>query len=171
MFAAHTIYPKSKTAERNWFLIDADGIALGRLAALAAHVLRGKGKTTFASHVDTGDAVVVINASKLLLTGNKLVQKMDFRASGARGGQTLTPYSRMMEKHPERVVSLAVSGMLPKNRLRSRFMRRLKVFRGPEGAQQYPVASPLDVKNTKVRSGGPVVPRAIKKTVSEGSAQ
>jgi large subunit ribosomal protein L13 len=155
MFGAHTLYPKSKTVARRWFLVDADGVVLGRLAALVAGLLRGKGKTTFSSHVDQGDAVVVVNASKVVLTGNKRTQKMDFRASGYRGGQTFTPYGRLLDEKPERAVELAVSGMLPKNRLRSRFMRRLKVFRGNEGAQKYPGTLPVDTKNPKNKSGGP----------------
>ena len=162
MFEAHTKFPKSTSVVRRWYLVDADGVSLGRLAALSAGLLRGKGKTTFSSHVDQGDGVVVVNASKLVLTGNKKVQKMDFRASGFRGGQTLTPYGLMMEKHPERVVELAVSGMLPKNRLRSRFMRRLKVFRAGDGAVQYPMAAAVDTKNPKIKSGGPFVLAAAK---------
>jgi large subunit ribosomal protein L13 len=155
MFGAHTLFPKSSTVVRRWYLVDADGVSLGRLAALSAGLLRGKGKTTFSSHVDQGDGVVVVNASKVVLTGNKKTQKMDFRASGYRGGQTLIPYERLLEKRPERAVELAVSGMLPKNRLRSRFMRRLKVFRAGEGAVQYPMAVAVDTKNPKIKSGGP----------------
>jgi large subunit ribosomal protein L13 len=155
MFGAHTLFPKSSTVVRRWYLVDADGVSLGRLAALSAGLLRGKGKTTFSSHVDQGDGVVVVNAAKVVLTGNKKTQKMDFRASGYRGGQTLIPYERLLEKRPERAVELAVSGMLPKNRLRSRFMRRLKVFRADEGAVQYPMAVAVDTKNPKIKSGGP----------------
>ncbi len=162
MFDPHTKFPKSTSVVRRWYLVDADGVSLGRLAALSAGLLRGKGKTTFSSHVDQGDGVVVVNASKLVLTGDKKVQKMDFRASGYRGGQTLTPYGRLMEKNPMRVVELAVSGMLPKNRLRSRFMRRLKVFRAGDGAVQYPMAVAVDTKNPKIKSGGPFVPAAAK---------
>lgn len=157
MFEAHTKFPKSTDVVRRWYLVDADGVSLGRLAALSAALLRGKGKTTFSSHVDQGDGVVVVNAAKVVLTGNKKIQKMDFRASGYRGGQTLTPYGRLLEKKPERAVELAVSGMLPKNRLRSRFMRRLKVFRAGDGAVQYPMATAVDTKNPKIKSGGPFV--------------
>jgi large subunit ribosomal protein L13 len=162
MFGAHTRYPKSSTVVRRWYLVDADGVSLGRLATLSANLLRGKGKTLFSSHVDQGDGVVVINAGKVALTGNKKVQKMDFRASGYRGGQTLTPYKRLLEDKPERAVRLAVSGMLPKNRLRSRFIRRLKVFRAGEGATQYPTAVAVDTKNPKIKSGGPFVLAASK---------
>ncbi|MBK8870282.1 MAG: 50S ribosomal protein L13 [Elusimicrobia bacterium] len=162
MFGAHTSFPKSKTVVRRWYRVDADGVSLGRLAAMSANLLRGKGKTSFASHVDQGDGVVVINAAKVVLTGNKKTQKMDFRASGYRGGQTLIPYERLLKDKPERAVELAVSGMLPKNRLRSRFMRRLKVFRADEGAVQYPMAHVVDTKNPKIKSGGPYVLAAAK---------
>ncbi|MBL8023586.1 MAG: 50S ribosomal protein L13 [Elusimicrobia bacterium] len=162
MFAAQTKFPKSSTVVRRWYLVDADGVSLGRLAALSAGLLRGKGKTTFSSHVDQGDGVVVVNAAKVVLTGNKKTQKMDFRASGYRGGQTLTPYERLLEHKPERAVELAVSGMLPKNRLRSRFMRRLKVFRAGEGAVQYPMAVAVDTKDPKIKSGGPFAIAAAK---------
>jgi large subunit ribosomal protein L13 len=162
MFAAHTKFPKSSEVVRRWHLVDADGVSLGRLAALSAGLLRGKGKTTFSSHVDQWVGGVVVNASKVVLTGDKKVQKMDFRASGFRGGQTLTPYGRLLEQKPERAVELAVSGMLPKNRLRSRFMRRLKVFRAGDGAVHYPTAVAVDTKNPKIKSGGPYVLAAAK---------
>jgi len=160
MLTKITQHPKSVPAVRRWHLVDADGVALGRLASLAAELLRGKGKADFTNHVDRGDGVVVVNASKVVLTGNKKTQKMDFRASGYRGGQTLTPYGRLLEQKPERAVELAVSGMLPKNRLRSRFMRRLKVFRNADGAVKYPTALAVDTKNPKIKSGGPFVAAA-----------
>src|ERR1051326_6793060 len=135
---------------RRWFMLDADGVALGRLAVMATELLRGKGKTSFSPHQDAGDGVVVINAGKLRLTGKKAVQKMDFRASGYPGGQVMIHYGKLLEEKPERAVELAGYGMLPKNRLRDRFMRRLKVFRGGEGAQKYPAALAVDFKNPKV---------------------
>jgi ribosomal protein L13 len=109
------------------------------------------------SHQDIGDGVVVVNADKIVLTGNKAVQKIDFRASGYRGGQTYTQYGQLMKEKPERAVELAVYGMLPKNRLRDRFMRRLKVYRDDKGASVYKGASPVDMKNPKMCSGGPYV--------------
>jgi large subunit ribosomal protein L13 len=145
---------------RRWHLIDADGMVLGRLAVLAAGLIRGKGKATFSPSVDQGDAVVVVNAGKVVITGRKDVQKTDFRASGYRGGQKFTQYGKLLQEKPERAVELAVSGMLPKNRLRSRFMRRLKVFRDESGLKQYPGAAALDVKNARLRRGGPAAVRA-----------
>lgn len=146
---------------RRWHLIDADGLVLGRVANLACQLIRGKGKTSFAPHVDHGDGVVVINAAKIILTGDKLTQKVDFHASGYQGGQTYTPYSRLMQEKPARAVELAVSGMLPKNRLRDKFMRKLKVFKDDAGVKQYPYAVPLDVKNPKLRTGGPFVAKPV----------
>ena len=157
MATPQTFHPKPNTIPRRWFVVDADSVALGRLASLSAGLLRGKGKPTFSSHQDQGDGVVVINASKVALTGNKKTQKMDFRASGYRGGQTFTSYGKLLAEKPERAVELAVYGMLPKNRLRDRFMRRLKVFRSDEGAKIYPGAFAIDTKAPKIRSGGPFV--------------
>src|SRR5690242_8589964 len=137
MTLTQTPHLKTTEIQRSWFLLNADGIVLGRLATLAAQLLRGKGKSTYSPHMDGGDGVVVINADKIRLTGNKLIQKIDFRASRYPGGQTYTNYGKLIQEKPERVIELAVSGMLPKNRLRSRFMRRLKVFRGEAGAVTY----------------------------------
>jgi large subunit ribosomal protein L13 len=145
---------------RQVHLIDADGLVLGRAANLACQLLRGKGKASFTPHLDQGDSVVVINAAKLVLTGKKATQKYDFRASGYPGGQVYTPYSRLMAEKPERALELAVYGMLPKNRLRDRCMRRLKVFRDDTGAKKFPGAAHVDVKNPKVRAGGPFVAKA-----------
>jgi large subunit ribosomal protein L13 len=147
-------------APRAWHLINADGMVLGRVANMASELLRGKGKATFAPHLDQGDGVVVVNAAKIVLTGKKDVQKFDFRASGYPGGQTYTPYKRLMAEKPAKAVELAVYGMLPKNRLRGKFMRRLKVFRDEAGAKNYAFAVPVDVKNPKLRAGGPFVAKA-----------
>ena len=147
-----------KHLQRRCYRIDAKGLVLGRVASLSAQLLRGKGKPTFSAHQDQGDLVLVVNAAGITLTGNKKVQKMDFRASGYRGGQTYTPYGRLLEEKPERAIELAVYGMLPKNRLRDRFMKRLKVFRGDEGNQKINGAIVVDVANPKIKSGGPFVP-------------
>jgi large subunit ribosomal protein L13 len=156
MATIQTTHPKPNTVQRQWFLVDAENVPLGRLATLSAGLLRGKGKATFNTHQDLGDGVIVINAAKVALTGNKKTQKIDFRASGYRGGQAYTPYGRLLAEKPERAVELAVYGMLPKNRLRDRFMRRLKVYRAAEGAKVYSGAQAVDTKNPKLRSGGPV---------------
>lgn len=148
---------KVRDVRHRWFLLNGDGVVLGRLAALSAHLLRGKGKPTYSPHMDQGDCVVVINAAKVRLTGNKLVQKIDFRASRYPGGQVYTHYGKLMQEKPERAVELAVYGMLPKNRHRDVYMRRLKVFRGDEGAKTYAGALAVDMKNPKIKSGGPFV--------------
>jgi large subunit ribosomal protein L13 len=157
MMTEQTSFLKTREVTRRWFLVDADGVVLGRLANVAAQLLRGKGKVTFSGHMDQGDGVVVINAAKVRLTGKKAVQKLDFRASGYKGGQTFTQYGKLLREKPERAVELAVSGMLPKNRLRDRFLRRLKVSRADEGAKAYPYAAPVDMTLPENRSGGPFV--------------
>jgi large subunit ribosomal protein L13 len=125
-----TYQPSKQTIQRNWHLVDAKGQILGRLATEVAKLLSGKRKIVFAPHVDSGDHVVVINAEGIRITGNnKPTQKIDFRHSGYPGGDTMTPYNLFLEKKPARAVELAISGMLPKTRLRKRQMARLHVFR------------------------------------------
>ncbi len=134
-----TFMANAANVERKWYVVDAEGKTLGRLAAEVAKVLRGKHKPTFTPHVDTGDHVVVINADKVELTGKKLVQKTYFRHSGYVGGTSFTTAGKMMAEKPERVIELAVKGMLPKNRLGRQMYRKLKVYRGavhPHAAQQ-----------------------------------
>jgi large subunit ribosomal protein L13 len=129
-----------KDIERRWVLIDADGLVLGRLASEVAKIIRGKHKPTFTPHMDTGDHVIVINASKVRLTGRKAEQKQYFRHTGYMGHERFTPYATMIEKHPERVVEKAVFGMLPKSALgRQKLRLKLKVYAGdqhPHTAQQ-----------------------------------
>lgn len=124
-----TYLPKVDRIERKWHLIDADGKVLGRLAVEIADILRGKKKVIYTNHIDCGDFVVVTNAGKLVLTGKKPEQKMYFTFSGYPGGAKLTPYGKMMEKSPEKVLMAAVKGMLPKNKLADKQLKRLKVFR------------------------------------------
>ncbi len=129
-----------KDIERRWFLVDADGMVLGRLASEVAKIIRGKHKPTFTPHMDTGDHVIVINASKVRVTGRKAEQKQYFRHTGYMGHERFTPYATMIEKHPERVVEKAVFGMLPKSTLgRQKLRLKLKVYAGeqhPHTAQQ-----------------------------------
>ena len=129
-----------KDIERRWFLIDAEGMVLGRLASEVAKIIRGKHKPTFTPHMDTGDHVIVINASKVRVTGRKAEQKQYFRHTGYMGHERFTPYATMIEKHPERVVEKAVFGMLPKSTLgRQKLRLKLKVYAGeqhPHTAQQ-----------------------------------
>ena len=133
-----TFMANEATVERKWFVVDAEGKTLGRLAAEVAKVLRGKHKPTFTPHVDTGDHVIIVNAAKVALTGNKLVQKTYFKHSGYPGGTTFTPAGKMLADKPERVLELAVRGMLPKNKLGRQMYRKLQVYRGavhPHAAQ------------------------------------
>ena len=141
-----TYSPKPGEIERQWVVIDAADVVLGRLATHAATILRGKHKPTFAPHVDTGDFVIVVNAGKVALTGNKRQTKMAYRHSGFPGGLKAVSYNDLLEKRPERAIELAVKGMLPHNRLGRKLIRKLKVYAGPEHphAAQQPV--PFEIK-------------------------
>jgi large subunit ribosomal protein L13 len=133
-----TYSPKAGDAVRNWHVIDAQDVVLGRLATHAAVLLRGKHKATFAPHMDMGDFVVIINAEKVALSGNKALAKFEHRHSGFPGGLRSTVYGELIEKHPTRLVEKAIKGMLPKNRLGQQVASKLKVYAGPEhphGAQ------------------------------------
>jgi large subunit ribosomal protein L13 len=134
--------------ERKWYVIDAEGKTLGRLAAEVAKLLRGKHKPIFTPHVDTGDHVIIINAAKVHLTGKKLAQKTYFRHSGYPGGTTFTTAGKMMAVRPERVLELAVKGMLPKNTLGRQMYSKLKVYRGPSHphAAQQPETFELNIR-------------------------
>ncbi len=134
-----TYTPKPGEVTRAWHVIDATDIVLGRLASQTAILLRGKHKTTFAPHVDTGDFVVIINAEKVALTGAKLEQKLAYRHSGFPGGLKSRTYTEMLEKHPTKAVEKAIRGMLPKNSLARQQMTKLKVYAGavhPHEAQK-----------------------------------
>ena len=127
-----TYTPKPGEITRTWHIIDANDIVLGRLASQIAVLLRGKHKTSFAPHVDTGDFVVVINAGKVALTGSKREQKMDYRHSGYPGGMRATSYTELLESNPRRAVEKAVKGMLPHNKLGRQQLSKLKVYAGPD---------------------------------------
>lgn len=127
-----TYSPKPGDIDRKWHVIDATDIVLGRLASQAATLLRGKHKPTFAPHMDGGDFVIIINADKVALTGQKLEKKLAYRHSGYPGGLRATPYSELMEKDPRRAVEKAVAGMLPHNKLGAQQIRKLKVYAGPQ---------------------------------------
>jgi len=134
-----TFTPKAGEIQREWLVIDATDVVLGRLASHAAALLRGKHKPTFANHVDTGDFVIIVNADKVALTGQKLQQKLAYRHSGYPGGLTAVSYAELLEKNPVRAVEKAVRGMLPKNSLGAQQLSKLKVYAGaehPHAAQQ-----------------------------------
>ena len=123
---------KPNEIERKWYVIDAEGKVLGRLATEVAGILRGKHKPIYTPHVDTGDFVIIINADKVKLTGKKLEQKQYRYHTGYPGGLKSVSYERMMKEKPERVIQLAVKGMLPKNSLGRQMIKKLKVYSGPE---------------------------------------
>lgn len=126
-----TFSAKPSTIDKQWVVVDAEGQVLGRLASKVASILRGKTKPTFTPHMDTGDNVIVINADKIRLTGKKMTDKQYFRHTGYPGGVKLTTPEELLEKHPTRVVTMAVKGMLPKNSLGRDLLRNLRVYAGP----------------------------------------
>ncbi|WP_297722291.1 50S ribosomal protein L13 [uncultured Mobiluncus sp.] len=127
-----TYSPKAGDADAKWHVVDADGIVLGRLASQVATLLRGKHKPTFAPNFDNGDYVIVINAEKVVLTGNKWTEKTAYHHSGFPGGLKATSYQEMRDKQPEKIIEKAVRGMMPHNRLSKQQMTKLKVYAGPE---------------------------------------
>jgi len=128
--------PEDAQKERKWYVLNGEGKVLGRLAAEAARILRGKHKPTYTPHVDTGDHVIIVNAEKVVLTGKKLKQKKYIRHSGYPGGLKVTGYDILMKTKPELAVKKAVVGMLPHSRLGARMAKKLKVYRGPEHPHQ-----------------------------------
>jgi large subunit ribosomal protein L13 len=141
-----TYSPKPAEITRQWHVIDATDVVLGRLAAQTAQLLRGKHKPIFAPHVDTGDFVIIVNAGKIALTGNKRAQKVAYRHSGYPGGLKQVGYEELLARRPDRAVELAVKGMLPHNRLGRQLIKKLKVYAGgehPHAAQQ---PKPFEIK-------------------------
>ena len=141
-----TVYVNKETAKKSWYVVDAEGQVLGRLASKVAKVLRGKTKPDFTPHVDCGDNVIIINAEKIRLTGSKTEQKEYVRHTGYPGGQRFTSPSELLEKNPTKIIELAVKGMLPKNRLGKVIFKNLYVYSGPEHTHdgQQPVALNLN---------------------------
>ncbi|MCU0288223.1 MAG: 50S ribosomal protein L13 [Acidobacteria bacterium] len=131
-----TFVPQKDALERKWWLINAEGVVLGRLASRVANILRGKNKATYTPFFDTGDFVIIVNADKVKLTGNKEEQKMYYRYSGYMGGMKEISYKHMLAKHPDRILTHAVKGMLPKNRLNRKILKKLKVYAGAEHKHQ-----------------------------------
>lgn len=132
----NTYVVKGNSIERKWYVVDASGLTLGRLASQVAAILRGKNKPTFTPNLDTGDYVIVVNADKIVLTGKKLEKKMYYHHTGYRGGLRDVSAGKLLAKNPERVIELAVKGMLPKNALGRQMYRKLKVYAGPEHEHQ-----------------------------------
>src|ERR671939_1266948 len=140
-----TYSAKPGEIDREWFLVDADGQTLGRLATRLADVLRGKGKPQFTPHVDTGDFVVVVNAEKVAVTGNKLDEKMYHRHSGYPGGLRSRSLREQLERRPTEVIRKAVKGMLPRNRLARQQINKLKIYAGPDHPHEAQAPQPLEV--------------------------
>ncbi|MEV4103632.1 50S ribosomal protein L13 [Nonomuraea sp. NPDC049649] len=140
-----TYSPKPADVQRQWYVIDATDVVLGRLASHVATLLRGKHKPIFANHVDTGDFVIVVNADKVALSGNKLEQKKAYRHSGYPGGLRSVTYGELMEKRPDKAVEKAVKGMLPKNSLGRKMIRKLKVYAGPDHPHQAQQPVPFEI--------------------------
>jgi large subunit ribosomal protein L13 len=143
-----TFTPRPSDVDRDWWVVDAAGVPLGRLATEIARVLRGKHKPTFAPHMDMGDYVVVVNAAAVEVTGAKATDKRYYHHSGYPGGLSERSFEEMRERHPERIIEQAVKGMLPKNRLGRAVRRKLKVYAGPDHphAAQQPRPFPIEIR-------------------------
>ena len=140
-----TYSPKPADIQREWHIIDATDVVLGRLAVQTANLLRGKHKAMFAPHVDTGDFVIIINAEKVALSGTKKTTKMAYRHSGFPGGLSATPIGEILEKDARKAIESAVWGMLPKNRLGRQVLKKLKVYSGPTHPHQAQQAAPYEI--------------------------
>ena len=147
-----TYSPKPGDISRVWHVIDAEDVVLGRLAVQAANLLRGKHKAIFAPHVDTGDFVIVVNAEKVALSGDKATSKLSYRHSGFPGGLTATPVGQQLEKDARKVIEKAVWGMLPKNKLGRQMIKKLKVYSGPTHPHQAQKAVPFEIKQISQNS-------------------
>jgi large subunit ribosomal protein L13 len=141
-----TYSPKPADIQRDWHVIDATDVVLGRLAVQVATLLRGKHKPTYAPHVDGGDFVIVVNASKVSLSGDKPTRKLAYRHSGYPGGLSSIPFGELLEKDPRRAFEKSVWGMLPKNRLSRQLLNKLKVYAGPEHPHHAQKAQPFEIK-------------------------
>jgi len=146
-----TYSPKPAELTREWLVIDAEGLVLGRVATVAASLLRGKHRTFFAPHVDTGDNVIIINADKIVVTANKLAQNFHHHHSGYPGGLRSTSWQTLMDTDPEKLVADAVRGMVPKNRLGRAQMDKLFVYKGPE--HPHAAQKPTAFDTSKIRRG------------------
>ena len=145
-----TVMAKSETVDRKWYIVDATNIPLGRVASQVAAVLRGKNKTIYTPHVDTGDYVIVINSDKMILTGNKLNDKKYFHHSGYPGGLKEVTYKDLMEKRSDFALERAVKGMLPKNSLGKKMFGKLKVYKGSEHPHQAQQPVELKIKGGRI---------------------
>ena len=143
-----TYQPKPGDVQRRWHVIDATDVVLGRLASQTARLLKGKHKPIYAPHIDTGDFVIIVNAAKVALTGNKREQKVAYRHSGYPGGLRSVPYAELLARRPERVVEKAVKGMLPRNTLGRHMLSKLKIYAGPEHPHRAQQPEPYEISQT-----------------------
>jgi large subunit ribosomal protein L13 len=147
-----TYSPKASEIQRAWYVVDADGMVLGRLATEVARVLRGKHKPTFTPHLDTGDHVVIVNADKIVLTADKAERKVLHRHTGYPGGLKSETYARLLKRRPEEALRRTIRGMLPKNRLGRQMLTKLKVYAGPTHPHAAQQPRPLDVAHARSRA-------------------
>jgi large subunit ribosomal protein L13 len=150
-----TFSPKAPEIQRAWYVVDADGLVLGRLASQVAAILRGKHRPYFAPHVDTGDHVIVVNADKIVMTANKADAKMAYRHSGYPGGLRSTSYAELFETDPAEMIRRSIRGMLPKNTLGRQMLSKLNVYAGPDHPHAAQQPQPLELPEARraVRAG------------------
>ena len=146
-----TYTPKASEIQRDWHVVDAEGLVLGRMATEVARILRGKHKPTYAPHMDTGDHVIIVNADQVVLTSDKAADKMMYRHSGYPGGIKATTYADLLERQPAEAVRGTVRGMLPKNRLGRQMLGKLKVYAGPTHPHEAQKPQPLVLEQAKAR--------------------
>ena len=144
-----TFSPKVSEIQRAWYVVDADGLVLGRLASSVAHILRGKHRPYFAPHVDTGDHVIMVNADKVILTSNKAADKLAYRHSGYPGGLRSTTYAELLAEKPAELIRRSVRGMLPKNTLGRQMLGKLNVYAGPDHPHAAQVPEVLELPSAR----------------------
>ncbi len=151
-----TVSTRAEDVRRSWYVVDAEGQTLGRMASEIAMILRGKWKPTYTPHVDVGDHVIVVNCERVHLTGRKPEQKTYFRHSGYPGGEKITSYGRMKKEKPEEIIRLAVRGMLPKTKLGRKMISKLKIYRGPDHPHesQQPIVHKLGTQGRVLEGRG-----------------
>jgi large subunit ribosomal protein L13 len=149
-----TFSPKVSEIQRTWYVVDADGLVLGRLASSVAHILRGKHRPYFAPHVDTGDHVIVVNADKVILTSDKADAKLAYRHSGYPGGLRSTSYAELLEQKPAELIRRSVRGMLPKNTLGRQMLGKLQVYAGPDHPHAAQQPESLELPQAQARRAG-----------------
>ncbi|NPA38897.1 MAG: 50S ribosomal protein L13 [Thermodesulfobacteria bacterium] len=145
IFTTQTPWVRKEDVKRDWYIIDAKGKILGRLASRIAYMLQGKHRPDYTPHVDQGDFIVIVNADKIKLTGKKWDQKIYWRHSGYMGGLKLETARQLLQKHPERLIYLAVKRMLPRNRMRKRLLKKLKIYAGPQHPHTAQNPKPLEL--------------------------